>query len=203
MKKIELKGIMLLLLLLITQYNFGQVTANPTVDWTKIGNDINKDLEKGETERANKRIYYENLKNQSLINIYGATNTNDYNNCKSFALKQMFYNGQQEFIKTINGTYNELTSGRLNPNSYINKMNSYNSQFLNFANTLIMLSNRINEMVIRGKSLNDIEQKINLIYNSNMFFSIETYEIRLKLQNNQTKTLSNLVNEILNNLNTL
>jgi hypothetical protein len=171
------------------------------INYYELSNNFNKELQKTLEERKNRKLYYENLKNQSLNDIYESTSENNY---QCFALKKMFYDGQQKFIQTINNSYNLLTSGNLKPDNFESDINSYDSQFLNFTNTLKMVNNSVNELVARGKSLYDIEQKINSAYNStNMIFIINTYEIQLRYQNYDTITLNVLVNDILNKLSTL
>ena len=205
MKRINLKYLMFFTSFIFSQLIFGQygeVSAAPTLDWSKVANDVNRNLQNNDIERQNKRIYYQNLKKESLNIIYGSTNNSDYINCKSFALKQAFYYGQQEFIYNINNVYNQLTSGNLHPNSYVAYVESYNSQFRNFANSLIFLNNKVNELVSKGKSINDIDQKINLVFN-NTKFKIENNEIFI-IQNNQQKiNFYSLLNSLINSLNLL
>jgi hypothetical protein len=178
---------------------FCQFIVGQEINYADIGRDFNKMINETLKERENRKLYYENLKNQSLNNIYAATDANNY---QCFAIKKMFYDGQQEFVQTINNSYKLLTNGRLKPNEFESNISSYNSQFLNFKNTLLMISNSVNDMVTRGKNLSDIEQKINSVYNSsNMNFIIYPYEIQLKYQSYQTITFNVLVNDIFDKLN--
>lgn len=181
---------LILFLIGTSQLTYGQV------DWGKISSDFNQNIQKTLNERQNQRNYYENLKNQSLNNIYQINSTNEYNSIKSYAIQQILYSGQQSFVEKINNSYNQLTSGRLKPNTFESDMNSYNSNFRNFTNSIFMISNRINDLVNRGKNLNEIEQSINSVYNSNMYFIIDTYQVQLNMGNNQIISFNNLINNI-------
>jgi hypothetical protein len=84
----------------------------------------------------------------------------------------------------------------------ISSIESYNSQFRNFANSLIFLSNKVNELISKGKNINDIDQKINFIFN-NTKFKVDNYEIFI-IQNNQQKiNFYSSINNLINSLNIL
>lgn len=189
-----------LILCLISNLLMSQ-TPTPTVDWNGALNRLNKDLERNETERQNKRLYYENLKNESLNNMYGATNTIEFNSCNSYILKQMYLSGQQAFIQSINNSYNNLTSGRLPSNTYISNVNSINSQFLYFSKSFIMLSNQFNSKLNRGISSYEIDQDLNSIYNNNVSFIINPQEIQVKSGYNQITDFNRFMVNILGKLN--
>lgn len=113
----------------------------------------------------------------------------------------MYLSGQQAFIQSINNSYNNLTSGRLPSNVYISNVNSFNSQFLYFSKSFIMLSNQFNSKSNRGVSSYEIDQDLNSIYNNNVSFIINPQEIQVKTGYNQITDFNRFIVNILGKLN--